>query len=81
DRIIHKDISPEELVHFLDIVEDRIRSMVDTDLGRRMEALPVHERRKLIKGHGSQVDEAIKILDDYLESYLSQETDTTEKPN
>ena len=81
DRIIHKDISPEELVHFLDIVEDRIRSLVDTDLSRRMEALPVHERRKLIKGLGKQVDEAIKTLDDYLESYLSQETDSTEKPN
>ena len=81
DRIIHNEISPEELVHFLDIVEDRIRNLVDADLGRRMQALPVHEQRKLVKGLGLQVDEAIKTLNDYLESYLSQETDSSEKPN
>ena len=44
DRIIRSEISPEELVHFLDIVEDRIRNLVDAELGRRMQALPVYEQ-------------------------------------
>ena len=79
DRIIRREISPEELVHFLDIVENRIRSLVDTDLARRMEALPIHERRKLVRGLGLQVEEAIRTLNDYLESYLSRESDQSEK--
>ena len=82
DRVAAGEMSREELIHFLEIVRERIRSLVDPaepiDVA---DDLTLLDKRRLARGAGTRIDSALAALNDYLEAYFSHELDVTDKPN
>jgi hypothetical protein len=81
DRVVRGEMSPEDLIHFLKLVEERIRSLVDASYPPGVEDLPVHERRKLIRGLGARLEKARTAMNQFLESFFAEEMGRPEKPN
>lgn len=81
-RVAAGEMSREELIHFLEIVRERIRSLVETpEPADRGADLTLLEKRRLAQGAGTRVDSALAALNDYLEAYFSRELDSTDRPN
>ncbi len=81
DRVVRGEMSPEDMIHFLELVEERIRSMVDTSFSPGVEDLPVYERRKLVRGLGSRLEKARIAMNEFLESFFAEEMGRSEKPH
>jgi hypothetical protein len=80
DRVVRGDMSREDLIHFLEVVEERIRSLVDSAGPPAAGDLSVHERRQLARGLGSRLEKARTAMNEFLESYFAEEMNRPDKP-
>lgn len=81
DRVVRGEMTREDMIHFLELVEERIRGLIDSSLPPEMADLPVHERRKLVRGLGSRLEKARNAMNDFLQSFFDEEMDRPEKPH
>ena len=82
ERVAQGDIDQEELIHFLDLVEDRISSLLEpTHAQKSLDNLTLLEKRKLFRGLGSRAEDTLSALNQYLESYFEEEMNRPGKPN
>lgn len=81
DRVVRGDMSREDLIHFLAVVEERIRSLVDSAGSPAAGDLSVHEQRQLARGLGSRLQKARTAMNEFLESFFAEEMGRPDKPH
>jgi hypothetical protein len=81
DRVVRGDMSREDLIHFLAVVEERIRSLVESAGAPPGGDLSVHEKRQLARGLGSSLQKARTAMNEFLESFFAEEMSRPDKPH